>query len=175
MAEPSPDHWNAIIAAGSVLSGVIVSQATSMFAAWLDRRRRKKGTLLAKLDEMMIALEQARNWWVRISQATTIRDLQASPLTECGRLQTLPILYFRHLETPVADYVNSLRTYYLWAIACLSRLGPNSELPIPLDTWLRMSDEHSEQTKQHCTTMLECQQRLILAMKATAHELLTNS
>lgn len=174
MAQPNPDaQWSLAVMAGVfALLGVAVGHLLTALAAWTDRKRRKNEMLLAKLDEMMVAFEHARGWCIEMSQANTLQALQEKPFVECGRIQALSILYFRDLETPLADYMNSLRTYYIWSVECLSSLGPNAELPIPLDAWLRMSDEYSEQTKRHCTTILECQQRLIAAMKSTADKLI---
>jgi len=174
MADPAPDHLNAIIAAGSLLCGVLISQATSMFATKLDRKHRKHERLLAKLDEMMLAMDKPRDWYYSISKSTSISHARSLP-PDISRVQTLSILYFRELEQPVAAYAQSLAAYYVWVISCMSSLGPDASLPLPVDTWMRMSDQFSAQTEVHSAASMECQRRLIAAMKTTAQNLMLHS
>ncbi len=174
MAQPTPDfqYATALIAGGFAIGGLVVGHLLTRIDKWLDRKRARAEMLLSKLDDWTIAFDDARSWLATLDQSRTLADVQARPFLECARLQALTTLYFHDLERPVAEYMSSLRAYYIWIVQCVAALGPDGRLPTPLATWLRMSDERSSETQRQCSNILECQQRLVSAARRKAEGLL---
>jgi hypothetical protein len=165
-------YMTALIAGGFAIGGLVVGHLLTMFDTWLDRKHRRTEMLLSKLDDWTVAFGDARAWLMTLDQSKTLADVQAKPFHECARLQALTLLYFHDLELFVADYIDSVREYYLWIVKCMATLGPDGRLTIPLATWLRMSDQYESETQHHIGNLLECQQKLVAAAKRKAEKLL---
>jgi hypothetical protein len=172
--QPTPNcqYLDSLIAGGIAIAGIVVGHVLTMLTTWHDRKHKRTALLLSKLDDWTVALDDARGWLIAQEQSKTLADIQAKPFLGCDRLQALTILYFPDLEPFVANYMKSLKEYYLWIIECMVSLGPDGRLTIPLATWLRMSDQYSSQTQAHCDAIIECHKNLIEATQHLAQKLL---
>lgn len=108
-----PELLTAIIAATAALSGVIISQAISIFLSFLDKRHRRAVLLREKYEEMMFQFQDSLTYY---SQVGTCKDLdsllQNSHSVSAQRTLGLALLYFPKLAPALEDYCRAQVSYY---------------------------------------------------------------
>jgi len=99
----------AIIAASSVLCGVIISQIFSLLQSFCDKQYKKQMLLRQKYEEMMFHFSASLEWIVCLNGSTTqeaVFALAQSP--DARKALSLCLLYFPELAEAANDYTHQL-------------------------------------------------------------------
>ena len=113
-----PEVLTAIIAGSSVLGGVLISEAISLFRTFLNRRHEKRKLLRQKYEEMMFYFSASLGWIKDLNNSTTRSAVYSlAQSTDARKALTLCLLYFPKLVEPANNYIYAQQGYYALIIA----------------------------------------------------------
>ncbi len=75
----------AIISAGAVLCGVIISQLSTLLFSFVDKRHKKQQHLHQKCEEVMFYFVESLQWIMELDMSTTEKDFTALSHTIAAR------------------------------------------------------------------------------------------
>lgn len=108
----------AAIAASSALAGVLISQAISLFQAWLNRKSEQQKLLRQKYERMMDHFFATTEWLYQASTCTHSPSLFRLPPSKDARLiLMMTYLYFPTLEEAADAYFQALKAYHALLIS----------------------------------------------------------
>ena len=161
----------AVITGVFALLGVAVGHLLAIFAAWLDRKRRRNELLLAKLDDLAAEDQTILHWRSQIRETRNLLELQSlDPQLPCSRIESLTVIYFPALKQPVAQYTAALRSYYSWCVQQVPAFSADGTFPRPLH-WSLIFHNKTE-AERHTTEMRNCHSIFAESVASEAQRLL---
>jgi hypothetical protein len=170
------DYWPQIIGGATGIIGAAVGAGFATFSSWRDRKHRKVATLLQKLEDLTAALRETVEWRERFEATTAFEDSTTThPAIVFSQLESLALLYFPRLQSPVAEYTKGLRSYSSWALRHLldSDLQPSGLPPQSLVARLRVFDQRALENQY--SNLLNLHEELAGAIGREASSLLGRS
>jgi len=114
----------AIIAAASALGGVLMSQAISLFQAFVNRRVEERKLLRQKIEQTMRHFSDSLNWFPQLNYSNRLQDILAlSYSVHARKAASLCLLYFPDLVAKSKDYISAQSAYHQ---AVMDALDPDS-------------------------------------------------
>lgn len=109
----SENNITALISAGAVLGGVILSQAITSRNTYLERKHKKNILLKQKYEEVSVLYTSSLQWVQRVQASRSIKELQTLSLQiDARKMHSLCLIYFPELRKPVAEYIDSLALFH---------------------------------------------------------------
>ena len=115
----------AIISAGSVLCGVIISQIFSLIIVFLNRKHHKNILLREKYEEMMFYFTDSLNWIQQLNNCITKGEIFSLAQSKDSRKAlSLCLLYFPDLVDFVDKYMIAQSNYYNMVVGIFNESIP---------------------------------------------------
>ena len=102
-----------MIAAGSALAGVIISQIFSLLISFLDKRHKKQILIRQKYEEMMFNFQDSLSYYSDIANCKTREQLYSkSHSIPAQRAMGIAMIYFPNIAPNIEVYLKYLVEYY---------------------------------------------------------------
>ncbi len=121
----SPESTIAVIAAGSALAGVLLSQFISIGLSVFDKRHQKNILLRQKYEEMMFLFQDSLSYVQAVYNCDSFSQLcQLSSAPGTNKALGLASLYFPSLVEPLSMYSDSQLSFYHSVISLYDESKP---------------------------------------------------
>ena len=119
------DTFIAIIAASSVIAGVLISQAISLLLSFYDKKHKKQILLRQKYEEMMFHFSDSLSWIQSLHNSRTRSDIFAlAQSPQARKALSLCLLYFSDLVQPANKYILAQTAYYSFVVGSFDENKP---------------------------------------------------